>query len=256
MYIEDTYIEDTYFHGVCLDCGCYLSDCICDIVTDDIDEYDDFVSAADFIAEHSSEDRVISFDRKNNSTSHNEFKDYESLAEKFIEFVDYEINVLDVHSSLSVIAPHGGKIEPGTSELSKYIALDEYNFYSFTGYSEHNKYLHITSHNFDEPVCVSLVKKSSTVISIHGCKGRDSKIYIGGLDVRLKYKINARLISNGYDSSCRDHKFQAKFKSNICNRGYRGKGVQIELSRDLRDNDDVIQDVARIIRDVLATHKY
>jgi hypothetical protein len=88
MYIEDTYIEYTYFHGVCSDCGCYLSDCICDIVTDDIDEYDDLISATDFIAEHSSQDRVTSFDRKNNNTSHNEFKDYESLAEKFIEFVD------------------------------------------------------------------------------------------------------------------------------------------------------------------------
>ena len=36
-------------------------------------------------------------------------------------------------ATIAVIAPHGGKIEPGTSEIARKIAGADYSFYSFEG---------------------------------------------------------------------------------------------------------------------------
>jgi phage replication-related protein YjqB (UPF0714/DUF867 family) len=54
---------------------------------------------------------------------------------------------------VAVIAPHGGGIEPGTSELATAIAGDDFSLYLFEGLkSAGNGELHITSTNFDEPI--------------------------------------------------------------------------------------------------------
>ena len=36
-------------------------------------------------------------------------------------------------SLVAIIAPHGGKIEPGTSEIVRSIAAEDYNFCAFEG---------------------------------------------------------------------------------------------------------------------------
>ena len=57
-------------------------------------------------------------------------------------------------SRVLIIAPHGGRIEVGTSELAALIAADEHNLFSFEGLKPrgHNRELHITSRCF-EPKC-------------------------------------------------------------------------------------------------------
>jgi phage replication-related protein YjqB (UPF0714/DUF867 family) len=59
---------------------------------------------------------------------------------------------------IAIIAPHGGKIEPGTSEIARKIAGADFSFYAFEGRKkQHNKSLHITSTRFDEPICLALI---------------------------------------------------------------------------------------------------
>lgn len=48
--------------------------------------------------------------------------------------VDYEIEVNETDSNVTVVAIHGGKIEKGTTELAYALAShNNYNYYSFQG---------------------------------------------------------------------------------------------------------------------------
>jgi phage replication-related protein YjqB (UPF0714/DUF867 family) len=98
--------------------------------------------------------------------------------------VDYCRIILPQNSEIAVIAPHGGGIEPGTSEIAKAIAGDKFSLYCFEGLKTEGNYrdLHITGTNFDDPDCVQLIGK------IKSCAG-DSWLrprYRGGLCRRLQ----------------------------------------------------------------------
>ena len=55
-------------------------------------------------------------------------------------------------SRVAVAAPHGGGIEPGTSEVALAIAGADLSYYLFEGRkAEGNGDLHVTSTNFDDP---------------------------------------------------------------------------------------------------------
>ena len=47
--------------------------------------------------------------------------------------VDFRIRVMRREASVAIIAPHGGRIEPGTSELAEAIAGDDFSLYCFEG---------------------------------------------------------------------------------------------------------------------------
>jgi phage replication-related protein YjqB (UPF0714/DUF867 family) len=73
-------------------------------------------------------------------------------------------------SPVAIIAPHGGKIEPGTSIIAAAIAADDYCLYCFEGRKcQGNRYLHITSTHFDEPQCLTLISGCDQVVAVHGC---------------------------------------------------------------------------------------
>src|SRR5580704_3841422 len=68
-----------------------------------------------------------------------------------------------------ILAPHGGGIEPGTSELAEAIAGDDHSLYLFEGMKQrNNRDLHITSTNFDERECMTALHRSDRVVAIHG----------------------------------------------------------------------------------------
>jgi len=72
-------------------------------------------------------------------------------------------------SNTIIVAPHGGAIEPGTSEVAREVANNDLSLAIFEGIKpRNNDRLHITSTNFDEPRCVALVQESDTVVAIHG----------------------------------------------------------------------------------------
>lgn len=138
---------------------------------------------------------------------------------------------------VSIIAPHGGKIEPGTSQIAYAIAGDIFNVYCFEGRKPRfNDHLHITSTNFDEPKALSMAGASDYIVTVHGCRDRSRHIYLGGLDAVLIEAAERHLRRCGFFVAAHSNpRLQGKSRSNICNRGRRGVGLQLEIARDLRD---------------------
>ncbi len=150
---------------------------------------------------------------------------------------DYKISISDVGSGITIIAPHGGKIEPGTSHIARKIAAERFNYYCFEGIkTEKNGRLHITSHNFDEPMAVHIISKSQIVVAIHACTGNERFVFLGGRDELLKEVIANELESGGIIVLKGHGKFKGLNPDNICNRGANKKGVQLEITRGLRDD--------------------
>jgi phage replication-related protein YjqB (UPF0714/DUF867 family) len=150
-----------------------------------------------------------------------------------------EFDRMNATVRLLLIAPHGGGIEPGTSELAEAIAGDDLSFYSFEGLKKRgNGVLHITSSRFDEPNAMALVAASPAAIALHGeldCP--DQVVFLGGLDKELGKRIQAALEAAGFVVRIHDDpNLQGVDKNNICNRGRSGQGVQLELSQPLRDS--------------------
>lgn len=168
--------------------------------------------------------------------SPDKYTSYQSLKESEQQDADYEILYSSRPSKYIVIAPHGGGIEPGTTEIAEAIAGDTFSFYSFSGIKEKgNKVLHIASERFDEPIGLTLVQSSGTAVTVHGCKGNDQFVCLGGLNDELVEKISASLKKAGFPvkEEARSH-LAGKQPNNICNRSKEGKGVQIEISHGLR----------------------
>ncbi len=138
-------------------------------------------------------------------------------------------------SGIAVLAPHGGRIEPGTSEIASAIAGVEHSFYAFEGLKERNNQdLHITSTNFDEPTGLKAARQSECVVAIHGCSGTTAVVYVSGRDKELEARVRERLVEAGFQvgepPSARQ---KGKHPENLCNRG-RGSGLQLEVSAGLR----------------------
>jgi len=160
---------------------------------------------------------------------------YADLAAAEPEGVHYRVRVVQRASRIVVLAPHGGRIEPGTSETAALIAASDFSLYCFEGLVS-GRQLHITSSRFDEPRGLALVEASDIPIAVHGRTdgGDPSTIWMGGLHVDLRDAVGFSLTRAGFGTS-NDHHMQGKHPNNICNRGRLRAGVQIELPRSLRN---------------------
>jgi phage replication-related protein YjqB (UPF0714/DUF867 family) len=147
---------------------------------------------------------------------------------------DFRIHCRDRGTATVIIAPHGGGIEPGTSEIADAIAGDDLSFYVFEGMKARgNRYLHITSVRFDEPRCVAIVSASEKAISIHGTDRPGSVVFLGGRDGDNVERLRTALEERGYCARI-DGRLPGRREQNICNRGRSGVGLQLELSEALR----------------------
>jgi phage replication-related protein YjqB (UPF0714/DUF867 family) len=162
---------------------------------------------------------------------------FRDLAMAQVEGVDYRVHVHpNADSSIAVIAPHGGGIEQYTSDIARAIAGADFNLYLFEGIRLAGNYaaLHLTSHKFDEPRCLELLSNCDHVVAIHGCRGEEQQALVGGLDGPLKACVAQAIAELGVDTLLQGHQFPAIEPRNICNRGRRGVGVQIEMTMALR----------------------
>lgn len=151
---------------------------------------------------------------------------------------DYRIEFMEADSSVLILAPHGGKIEPHTSIIAKQIAGEDFSFYLFEGTKQTHNFnnLHITSTNFDEPICLKLLEAADTSVAIHGKQGAGGKILIGGLNEELANLIENSLKQAGFNSEViRTGHLSGTNSKNICNRTKTGKGTQLEIEKGLRD---------------------
>lgn len=135
----------------------------------------------------------------------------------------------------AIVAPHGGGIEFGTSEIAEAIADADLSFYAFEGIkAQDNRQLHITSTNFDEPSCLALVRGSEHVITIHGEESEDPFVILGGSDKATVQRLSESLQQGGFPVKTNVNGLQGRETKNICNRGRKGAGVQIEISKGVR----------------------
>jgi phage replication-related protein YjqB (UPF0714/DUF867 family) len=160
------------------------------------------------------------------STARGKYGSFAELSRHETEGRDYRIEVLErPNAAVLVAAPHGGMIEAGTSQIAAAIA-------GLKPYGE-NRALHITSHRFDHPKCLELAARSALVLGVHGCLG-DSRIHVGGLDSDAGGRIAEALAAAGFQVEWPSSRYPGLHPSNICNLGTSAKGVQIEVTYDLR----------------------
>jgi phage replication-related protein YjqB (UPF0714/DUF867 family) len=164
------------------------------------------------------------------------YDSFEQLCEHAVEGRDFRIRTASRPGHIAVIAPHGGGIEPGTSELAEAIAGTALSFYAFEGIRRNNnRDLHITSTRFSEPRCHALVTASPLVITIHGEDSDDEAVFIGGLAREALRSVRESLEAAGFSVEKHPNPvLQGESLENICNRGSRREGVQLELSSGLR----------------------
>jgi phage replication-related protein YjqB (UPF0714/DUF867 family) len=167
-------------------------------------------------------------------TSYTSFKE---LAEHEVEGQDYRIRIESRDPRVLIIAPHGGNIERTTSEIAEAIAGMDYSFYSLEGLkAERNGVLHIESHLFDEPCALQAAQNAEVVITVHGqIDQKDGFVMVGGLDESLGSEIKRQLEAVGFDTRSPTEGLMGTDPQNICNRGKSGQGVQLEISRKVRD---------------------
>jgi phage replication-related protein YjqB (UPF0714/DUF867 family) len=165
-----------------------------------------------------------------------QYASFEELAKNETLGVDYSIVVKDQNSPVSLLAVHGGKIEPGTSELIHEMD-DRFNHYHFIGQKPLNNFsLHITSSLFNEPEALTLAKKSKRCVAFHGYIGKgENAACIGGGNTRLAETISNTLKESnlGFDVVYPCARYPGLHPENIVNR-CEEQGVQIEMSGELR----------------------
>lgn len=112
---------------------------------------------------------------------------------------------------------------------------------------KNNSDLHITSANFDEPRGLEIAKLSQVVVTFHGQACMDCFVNVGGLHKILGDSVICELTRVGYSTGRRsDPMLQGLSPQNICNKGSSGQGMQLEISRGLRNL--LITDEAHLIR--------
>jgi len=147
-----------------------------------------------------------------------------------------------------LIAPHGGGIEPGSSEIMRAVAdLGGWAWYEFAGFLRqgNQEALHISSTDFDEPTLTTMLPQARFVIAFHGAsESQEPLVYVGG-----KWRLGRQAITASINAAFGEHGIRARDAvddgaagrlqglddASITNQGKRGEGVQLEFSRAARD---------------------
>ena len=158
----------------------------------------------------------------------------------------------------TILAPHGGGIEPGTSELCLAVAgyhpagLPQippagvtYDYWMFEGVRERgNAELHVTAVGCDDGVAVSLCAGSLNALALHGFQPGppdmsedDLVVLVGGGNITLRGYLLEGLRTADFDArdAGQHGELDGDAKCNIVNRTLLGLGAQLELSTPLRD---------------------
>ena len=185
------------------------------------------------------------------------YSNFKTLAEHEILNQDYKIQFMDIGSNMTIIAPHGGLIEPRTSLIAKLIAGNTFNYYCFEGIKKkNNRDLHITSHRFDEPGMLGLISSCDIVVTIHACIDTEDVIHVGGRFKELASHIQTTMEGMNIKVSRQTDRFPGTHPGNICNKARRKKGVQLEFSRGLRDDLQRLSTVSIAIGKALKTYPF
>jgi len=158
-----------------------------------------------------------------------------------------------------ILAPHGGGIERGTSELCLAVAGYHpanlpitppagvtYDYWMFEGIRQGgNADLHVTSTGCDDLVAVTLCAGALGALSLHGFKPEnldpprspdEQVVFVGGCDDLLRGLLEEALDDVLLPVEAAVGELDGDSVCNIVNRTLRGRGAQLELSEPLRDS--------------------
>lgn len=195
------------------------------------------------------------------------------------ELIDNASSSSEPIRSTAIIAPHGGSIEQGTSELCLAIAgytltgpgtnppapvpgVPQRDYWMFEGVTDTPE-LHVTSTLCDDPAALHICGSNRYAVSVHGAGDKPVKrIYIGGFPedpgnpdlneidlnksnkpLQLKKNLRAAFLKHYtaepveliYATPKLHSNLAGYDKDNIVNRTGAGFGVQLEVSRGLRE---------------------
>jgi phage replication-related protein YjqB (UPF0714/DUF867 family) len=163
-------------------------------------------------------------------------------------------------NEIFVMAPHGGGIEVGTTELALATAgftsnfnrhpatTDTYDYFIFNGKKpgDQNGSLHVTASNYDDFVANELVQNSVISLAFHGCTDEQAKpntteeykaCLIGGLDIAFMTMLEYQLYDAGFNALISDQEMlNGDLPDNIINKNKRRAGVQFELTNSFRQS--------------------
>ncbi|MFD5322737.1 poly-gamma-glutamate hydrolase family protein [Streptomyces sp. NPDC127092] len=163
-------------------------------------------------------------------------------------------------NSTAVLAPHGGGIEAGTSELCMAVAgykpfdydtdpaaaaepgEPQRDFWMFEALASSSTQ-HVTSTNCNDPAAVAVCSSNLYAVSLHGfATDVEKKIIIGGRDERLKRNLYEAFTASGFTTNLAvtvviaapGDPINGDDTRNIVNRTRTGAGAQLEISTPLR----------------------
>jgi len=191
------------------------------------------------------------------------YSTYAELAKDKVLGRDYNIQIENRKSGVAIIAPHAGKIEAHCSLLATYIAGADLSLYLFEGLQVNgNGDLHITSAKFDEPEAIEFLGRCEMAVGIHGRsdQGDSETIWVGGRNKTCAQQVTKALVAAGFSAAADGHHMLGHEKTNICNRGISGAGLQLELPLSLRRRlalEDGLRDrFVASLRKVLLAHSW
>ena len=162
------------------------------------------------------------------------YRDFSELVLHCVQGRDYRLVIRDVGADATVVAIHGGGIEPLTSEIATAIAAEEHNLYDLRGIrAEGNEALRVPAPRFDEMRLRFLLQRSRTALSVLGVPGEEPTVHLGGRNRRLRAVLAERLADAGYMVRGPTGSGAAHDPRRFVNWPAAG-GVQMELSLGLR----------------------
>ena len=166
------------------------------------------------------------------------YRSLQDLMKTEVDGTAYRVVQTDRGHNVTVVAPHGGGIEPHTSAIAARLAHEDFNLFLFEGILPRgNRRLHVSSQRFSHPTLEAMLRRSRVAISVHGKQGADADdehVGVGGLNDQLASLVVESLQAAAFNGHAEpNHALAGRYPENFVNLP-RERGVQLELTLPLR----------------------
>jgi len=165
----------------------------------------------------------------------NQSTGFSDLVLRYERGVDYELTVRDRNAGATILALHGGTIEPLTAELAELVAGDDWNLYAIRGLrAGTGAELRLPTLRLREFRCDALLDRSELALALDGCDAGDAAL-VGGRSERLVQALLDHLQAAGLPASETNKPEVERLALQCYNRAKHG-GAQLSLPQELRRN--------------------